>query len=375
MKKSGFLSNGLIWFGAAISVAEIEAGIEIGANWSALVLGHLLGGAFLFAAGFIGGRLRQGAMATTTSAFGATGAKFFAFLNVVQLVGWIAVMNEQATAALSQLQGAFASPFTHIVLSALVAVWVVFGIMKTSRLATLAMTTLALLTAYLTWRLCSDGVATMQGGELPFWPAFELSAAMPLSWVPVIADYTKDSERPAATSALSAVVYTLASLWMYALGILIGQGGEGATLSAAIAVHGLALVGVPVLVVSTVTTNLLAAHSSGESACVVWSRLNAKVVVMLVCAGGAVLSITGIAGHYIGFLYFIASVFAPMAAVLAVSHFVVRRPAVVWNFVSWAIGFGAYHLCARHDFAPTVVSLALSALLALVPCARKKAKG
>ena len=365
-RNSGLFSCGLIWFGAAISVAEIEAGIEAGANWSALILGHLLGGAMLFAAGLIGARQRQGAMATTTSAFGTWGARFFALLNVIQLVGWIAVMNEQATAALSQLQGVFDSWVTHIVLSALVGVWVIVGILRTSRLATVAMTLLALLTAYLSWKLCA-GVAGTSSGGLAFWPAFELSAAMPLSWVPVIADYTKDAVRPVAASAVSTAVYTVASLWMYALGILIGQGGEGSTLAAAITVHGLALVGVPILVVSTVTTNLLAAHSSGESACVVSSRFNAKIVVALVCAGGAALSITGIAGHYIHFLYFIASVFAPMAAVLVVSHFLVKRQATLWNVASWLVGFIAYHVCSAYAFAPTVVSLALSAALALMP--------
>lgn len=43
MKKTGVFANGLIWFGAAVSIAEIEAGCSIGGNWSALIAGHLLG--------------------------------------------------------------------------------------------------------------------------------------------------------------------------------------------------------------------------------------------------------------------------------------------------------------------------------------------
>ena len=49
-KKTGLFSNAVIWFGTAISVSEIEAGIGIGAAsslnslWVPLVLGHILGG-------------------------------------------------------------------------------------------------------------------------------------------------------------------------------------------------------------------------------------------------------------------------------------------------------------------------------------------
>ena len=48
MKKTNLFTNGVIWFGAAVSIAEIEAGLQTGANWSAVVLGHLFGGLLLF---------------------------------------------------------------------------------------------------------------------------------------------------------------------------------------------------------------------------------------------------------------------------------------------------------------------------------------
>ena len=373
MKKQSLWMAALIWFGAAISVAEIEAGGEIGANWMALVLGHLLGGVLLFFSGFVGARLRQGAMATTASAFGSAGARFFALLNVVQLIGWIAVMNEQTTRALAELSPRFASPLTHVVLSALVGIWVIVGILKTSRLATVAMGALAVLMAVLSFRILAPVEPVPTTGEtMPFWTAFEISAAMPLSWAPVIADYTRTTERPLAQCALSVVVYTFASLWMYAVGMMLVAQGPDMTLPTAIVRHGLSGIGIPILIVSTVTTNLLAAHSTGESAQVVSPRLNVRAVVACAVAAGAALSIFGIAGHYISFLYFIASVFAPMAAVLVVNHFVVRRAAVRWNLLAWSVGFGAYQLASHFGTAPTAISLTLSAGFALVPRLRSQ---
>lgn len=364
MSKNTSWQTSLIWFGAAISVAEIEAGRAIGANGFALLLGHLLGGVVLFAAALIGARMRQGAMETTSSAFGSKGARFFAFLNVVQLIGWIAVMNEQTTKALAEQYAWFNSPITHFVLSALVGLWVIVGILKTTKLATFAMGALALLMAFLTFKLLGNASFPEATSEtMPFWTAFELSAAMPLSWAPVIADYTRTAERPILQSSLSALVYTLASIWMYLIGMFLGS----ESLPAALVVHKLSLVGIPVLIVSTVTTNLLAAHSAGESSRVVSKRLNFKAMVAVSVLAAAALSVFNIEHLYINFLLFIASVFAPMAAVLITQHFFVKRTCVGWNLFAWAVGFSAYHVAVHYDTAPTVVSLTLSVILAFLP--------
>lgn len=50
-----------IWFGAALSIAEIMtgtyfAGLDYSLAIAAIVLGHLIGGIFLFAAGLIGAK-------------------------------------------------------------------------------------------------------------------------------------------------------------------------------------------------------------------------------------------------------------------------------------------------------------------------------
>ena len=91
-KRTSLFTNAVIWFGVAVSVSEIEAGIEIGAEaapgslWLPLVLGHIVGGIFLFFVGLIGARIRVNAMETTASVYGTFGSKFFASLNLFQLV-------------------------------------------------------------------------------------------------------------------------------------------------------------------------------------------------------------------------------------------------------------------------------------------------
>lgn len=384
MKKNGIGAQGLIWFGAAVSVAEIEAGIQIGANWAALLAGHLFGGVLLFAAGLIGAYGRKNAMTTTGEAFGLGGARFFAALNVLQLVGWTAVMISQGAAAMSALTG-IATIGWNALLALLIALWIFIGLGGASRLATLSMSLLALLCVLLTYRFLGMESATIasEAAPLGFWPAFELSAAMPLSWLPLISDYTKDAERPVAGTAVSALVYTVVSTWMFALGMLLAERGSG-NLAADILHAGRSMVvpGLIVVILSTVTTTFLDAYSAGESALLIWGRLRPRLVGVAVCVLGAVLAFVGIVDRYIDFLYLIASVFAPMAAVLLVSHYVVRRSHPWWNLVAWLAGFLAYGYLTylnpdASPIGPTLTTMLLSAILALlvrlVPASRPAA--
>lgn len=98
----------MIWFGAALSIAEIMTGtylapLGLTQGLYAIILGHIIGGILLFGAGLIGGRLRQGSMNTTAFSFGPLGAKGFAFLNMLQLIGWTSIMIYDAMLALQEL--------------------------------------------------------------------------------------------------------------------------------------------------------------------------------------------------------------------------------------------------------------------------------
>ncbi len=373
MKKTNLFTNGVIWFGAAVSIAEIEAGLQTGANWSAVVLGHLFGGLLLFLAGLLGARSGRNAMETTESTFGSWGMRFFALANVVQLVGWTAVMLAQGAAALGPLMN-HSSVYLAVPLALLVAVWIFIGLGDKWRLTTVGMVLLAALSVVITIRLAGLPVdAAAQPHEpLAFWAAFEVSAAMPLSWLPLISDYTKNAERPLGASAVSAGVYTVVSIWMYALGALLNSCGAADFASGLVrAGQPLAGFGLVVVVLSTVTTTFLDAYSSGESAKSLCGRLNPKLVGVAVCALGAVLAVCGIMDRYLDFLYLIASVFAPMAAVLLVDRYLVKRRATWWNLFAWLAGTLTYQFAGSSPIGPTLtailVSAVLSSLVRLVP--------
>lgn len=366
MKKTGVLAAGTIWFGAAVSIAEIEAGCRIGGNWTALVLGHILGGLLLFATGLIGARTRLNAMETTQGTFGRHGIRLFAVLNVLQLVGWTAVMIAQGAAALGCLTEAPPGGWC-VILALLVVLWMFVGRGGVSRFGTICMLLLAALCAVLTVRLlgatgCSEPVT-----GLGFWPAFEISIALPLSWLPLISDYTKEADRPVAVAAASAGTYTVVSLWMFSLGILlVGSGSPDLVRGVVRQGHGLAGIGFLVILLSSVITTYFDVNSSGESLRAVFKGVRPKLVGVVVAAIGAALAAGGIMDLYVGFLELIASVFAPMAAVLLVDRYLVRRGLAGWNLLAWFLGFVVYHVLIFLDFRSTPVALAVSASIALL---------
>ncbi len=159
---------------------------------------------------------------------------------------------------------------------------------------------------------------------MTFGAAVELAVAMPLSWLPLISDYTREAEKPVQATWVSVVVYGLVSCWMY----VIGMGAAIFTGEYDIAVimvkAGLGIAALVILVFSTVTTTFLDAWSAGISAESLSGRSTAKRPPS--CDGhrrvGAMLfpmdDITG-------FLYLIGSVFAPMIAVQIADHFLLKR--------------------------------------------------
>ena len=339
-------------------------GLATRAVLAAILLGHALGGALLFLAALAGALSRRGAMDCAKVPFGRAGGAFFALLNVAQLVGWTAVMVAQGAGAAAPLLGGVPFGAACAGIGALVAAWIFVGLRGVGRINSVAMALLFALTALLTVVLLGDVGAkgrtglpgpTIDPADGPvFWFAFEMSAAMPLSWLPLAADYTREARRPVAACAVSALVYTVVSCWMYGVGLVAATLSGGQTIAEAMRAAGLGAAALLVIVFSTVTTTFLDAYSAGESAKSVLARVPAKGFAVAVCAVGTLLAAFGAMDRYLDFLYLIASVFAPMAAVLLVDFFVLRRRApsrgaAARNLAAWALGFAAYHLALGPD--------------------------
>ena len=377
-KKTSLFDNGLIWFGAAVSLAEILTGtyfapLGFGAGLLAILLGHVIGCVLLFLAGLIGARTGQSAMETVTRSFGAQAGKFFAALNVLQLVGWTAIMIYDGALAANGVLGAGHWVWC-LVIGGLIVVWILIGLQNLGKVNTVAMGALFLLTIMLSvvifW---GEGSAAPAGESLSFGAAVELSVAMPLSWLPLISDYTRTARKPLAATAVSAGVYGLVSCWMYMIGMGAAIFAGESDIAQIILKAGLGIAGLLIIVLSTVTTTFLDAFSAGVSSSTLWKRLNGKWVAV----GAAVLGTAGAIlfpmDDITDFLYLIGSVFAPMVAIQIADFYLLHRdredrPADWRNLVLWAVGFGVYRLLMQVDLpvGSTLPDMVITLVLCLV---------
>ena len=131
----GGLDFFMLWAGAAVSLAEIWAGgliVPLGLTLGVwiILLGHLIGNTPLALGGLIGSRWGIPTMVSVRPSFGIRGSCFAAALNVIQLIGWTAVMLivcGGAADAISTFYG-FSNPPLWIVLSGIVTtLWAIVG--------------------------------------------------------------------------------------------------------------------------------------------------------------------------------------------------------------------------------------------------------
>ena len=217
-KRTSVFENGLIWFGAGVSIAEILTGtyfapLGFSRGLLAIILGHIIGCAMLFAAGLIGGRTRRSAMETVKMSFGGRGGLLFALLNILQLVGWTAIMIYDGALAAGGIFG-IGSWIWCLVIGGLIILWILIGITNLGRINTVAMAALFILTLVLSGVIFTGGGQGVMDDSMTFGAAVELSVAMPLSWLPLISDYTREAKQPFKATAASAIVYGLVSCWM-----------------------------------------------------------------------------------------------------------------------------------------------------------------
>lgn len=358
-KRTSVFENGLIWFGAAVSIAEILTGtyfapLGFTKGLLAIVIGHIIGCTMLFLAGLIGGKVRKSAMETAKMSFGKKGALLFSVLNIIQLVGWTAIMIYDGALAVNGIFN-IGNWVWCVVIGALIVLWILIGIKNLGKVNTVAMGALFVLTIILSFVIFGKGSAMdITGESMTFGAAVELSVAMPLSWLPLISDYTREAKKPVKATVISAITYGMVSGWMYVIGMGAAIFTGESDIAQIMVKAGLGIAGLLIIVFSTVTTTFLDAYSAGVSSESLSVKINGKwvaVVATLIGMAGAIfLPLSDITD----FLYFIGSVFAPMIAIQIADFFILKKNTEtsafnIRNLIIWFVGFIVYRLLMTMD--------------------------
>ncbi|MGF7059400.1 putative hydroxymethylpyrimidine transporter CytX [Brassicibacter mesophilus] len=359
----------MLWFGASISIAEILTGgllapIGFKNGLIAILIGHLIGTTILILGGVIGIKEKLPSIMSTRISFGLYGSYLFSILNVMQLIGWTAVMIISGARSVNQITKILWS-FDNItvwslLIGALICFWIVIGKKGWKKLNLIAVSLLFILTIVLSTVVFrnSELFTKIPAGNMTFGTAIELNVIMPLSWLPLIADYTRYAKKKRDGIIGSFAGYFIGSCWMYVIGLGAAIVAENPDPSAMMLAANLGVVALGIIVLSTVTTTFLDAYSAGVTFLNILPKLDERKIAIIMGGIGTIIAVLLPIEQYENFLYAIGSVFAPLFAVLLTDYFIIKKNRklqdnllINWGAtIVWIIGIILYYQFVKFDF-------------------------
>jgi len=341
----GFADFSVLWGDLGIGLLVMLTGtflipgLSLGSAVLAIVVGSALGCLLLAFVGAIGSDSGVPTMVLLRPVLGLRGSYLPTALNALQLLGWtifeFVVMGVAANTIGSRLFGASRYSLWTGVFAAIVilmgiggpvgfvrqwlekfAVWIALGtgiwlayhLVSSNDMASL-------------WRRSGDG-------SLPFWVAVDLVIALPISWLPLVADYNRFARSSSRAFWGTALGFFVTSLWFLVMGatLMLGSGVSQDPKDFATAIALIAGWGALLILLADETHNAWAdLYSSALSLQNVfpkakqrWLIVGLGIACFLVAAN---LDIT----RYQSFLFLIGSFFIPLFGVLVADYFVVNR--------------------------------------------------
>jgi len=350
-----------LWFGAAVSMAEIFTGgllapLGFTQGLKAILLGHLIGGVILILGGYIGVHSKLPAIMSTRISFGRYGSYLFSFLNVLQLIGWTAVMIISGGRAANELGiTLFGFDSIHtwaIAIGLLIGLWIWLGNVGFQKLNVIAVILLFSLTLVLCGVVFQEGsiLHVMPTDEMSFGSALELSIIMPLSWLPLISDYTRFAKSKKGGLIGSFMGYFIGSSLMYALGLAIALYAQDASVGTMMMALHLGFAALGIVLLSTITTTFLDAYSAGVTFTNIFPYMSERKIAFVMAAIGLMVALFTPIEQYENFLYAIGSVFGPLFAIVLSDYFIFKKEQIeptlalhVGSLIVWMVGVTLYY--------------------------------
>jgi putative hydroxymethylpyrimidine transporter CytX len=172
--------------------------------------------------------------------YGSLFAKLPIILNIVQLVGWttfeLVIMRDGTAAIGKQSLGVDLGGFGGMLGTTVIWGAVVIALISASMLTTVrkligrfALPLVILSLVWLTWQFGEQIAAKGLGafwsrpgdGSMGLLSAVDLVIAMPVSWLPLIADYARHGRNGNSAMSGTWLGYAAANIWCYALGVMV----------------------------------------------------------------------------------------------------------------------------------------------------------
>ena len=377
----GFNDHATLWLSLGVGLLVMQIGAylvpAVGPQQAALVivLGSVLGAGMLAWTAKLGcdtGLSSSGLMHAT---YGSSFAKLPVLLNIVQLVGWTTfelVIMRDGAAAIAKQSGFAAGwlPLAATLALGAILVALMSGSMVALVRKFIGRFGLPLVVASLLWltwqflgKASAQGLSTIWNkpgaGGMSTMQALDLVIAMPVSWLPLVADFARYGLNGRSALRGTWLGYAVANIWCYSLGVLIAITTPSTDLVAALLLAQGGLIALSLILIDEVDnaygdvySGAVAGHSLKPS----WSVRRIGVSFAAVCTGLAMV----LPMHALEpFLLMLSSVFIPLYGVILarlvgktnVAALVTERPVNYSAVLIWVSGVVFYQ--GMSQFAPS----------------------
>ncbi|MCW3480564.1 cytosine permease [Neisseriaceae bacterium JH1-16] len=368
-----------LWGSLGVGLLVIQAGsflvpaLSLSHALGAIAIGTLIGTLLLAWVGRLGAQSGVASAGLIWSALGRRFATLPIGLNVLQLIGWsvfeIVVLRDGLGAIAKHLYGpvspALLTVLVGVLLVGLLSLSMVGIVRKLIRRVGLWLMLGAL--GFLTWRYTGEAAAAGWDklwarpgtGGMGFGAAIDLAIVMPISWLPLIADYTRYSRSAKEAFGGTLLGYGIANAWCFALGTLIIALHPGGELMGTLLLAGGGALALGLVLVDEVDNGYSDLYSASVSGHSLLPRLSVRVLGPLLAVLATVIALSVPIQHYQDFLYLLGSVFVPLFGVVIAYHGkspkvdFAKLPAISWpGALAWFAGIGVYQWVSHN--APTL---------------------
>ena len=393
----GWRDHASLWLSLGVGLLVMQIGAYLvpalgtQAALTVIVCGSVLGAGLLAWTAKIGcdsGLSSAGLMHAT---YGSSFARLPVMLNIVQLIGWTTfelVVMRDGTVAIAQQSGNFTGavwPVLTTLLWGAVLLALLSGSMVKLVRKFIGRYGLPLVIAsliWLSWQFFSK--ANVQGisvlwhragdGSMSTLSALDLVIAMPVSWLPLVADFARHGRNGNSALRGTWLGYAVANIWCYALGLLVALTTPSTDLVAALLLAQGGLIALGLILIDEVDNaygDLYSGSVSGHSLKPQWSVRRWGVALAVLCTALALV----LPMHSLEpFLLMLSSVFVPLYGVILarlagqpnVVSLMTKRKVNTSAVAIWLLGVACYHLCAQlaPSWGAALPTLALTFLLA-----------
>jgi putative hydroxymethylpyrimidine transporter CytX len=334
-RKLGGLDFFILWSSLGVGLLVLSAGSFLSeASFIdatlAIIAGSVGGSILLALAGKIGSDHGVTSIVSMRPAFGIRGSYLPAVLNVVQLVGWTTFEIMIMARAAALLSGnAVPYPVLAAVFGAIVALLGIAGPLAVARqwlgkfAVWIAYGTSIIIIVTLLMSPGAHNVITSPGKGMSFFTAFDLVIAMPISWMPLVADYNRFAKKSRTAFWPTLIGFALTNTLFYFGGVLLGTFD---VLAIIVAMQTIFFGFLMLLLLVDEADNAFAdLYSAAVSVQNIFPHLSQKHLIIGFTALSTLLATVVTMQDYENFLLLIGAIFVPLFGVVLADYYLVKR--------------------------------------------------